>query len=266
MTNPTPLHSTAPVYAVASGKGGVGKTGITLTMATTLAKKGKRVLLLDGDTGLANLDVQLNLQPKRDLAHVLSGESTLRDIALPVPQLAFPQKDGTTGQVTLLPGRAGHAGLANVTQPALLNMVNALHALVEEDAYDAAFIDVAAGIAPTQLTLCAQAHQTLLVTTPDPSAITDAYALIKLMWQQYATANARLIVNMASAAEGEYVHQRLTTAVEKFLKLPPLPLRGIVPTCKTYATAVREHRIAAIAHPNSHAVQAIARIATGLLA
>ena len=256
---PRPQPTSAPVYAIASGKGGVGKTSLTLNLATTLARHGHRVLLLDGDTGLANLDVQLNVQPERDLAHVLAGQATLEDISLPIPQLTSPKG----GSVTLLPGRAGHLGLTNVTQPQLTSLLTDLQTLANSK-YTIALIDVAAGVAPAQLIMCAQSAATLLVSTPDPSSLTDAYALIKLLWQQNGVANTRLIVNQASTREAQQVHTRLSTAAEKFLGLPPLPLLGYVPADRLYTAAVRAQQIAALTYPQSTAVAAIETLATNL--
>lgn len=254
----TPLQ-TYPVYAVASGKGGVGKTSLTLNLAAVLAKQGHKVLLLDGDTGLANLDVQLNVQPERDLAHYLAGQATLSDILLPIPQLTTPK-----GSVTLIPGRAGHAGLTNVTQPQLSTLLTDLHTLAQAEQFTTTLIDVAAGVAPAQLLMCAQATATLLVTTPDPSSLTDAYALIKLLWQQHGTSNTRLIANQASKTEALQVHTRITTAAEKFLQLPPIPLLGQVPADRLYAAAVKSQQLAAVSFPQSTAVDAITAIATNL--
>lgn len=248
------IKNITPVLAIASGKGGVGKTSLTLNLATVLARQGHNVLLLDGDTGLANLDVQLNLQPEKDLAHVLAGQATLSDIMLPVPKLA-----STKGTVTLIPGRAGHSGLANVTQPQLTTLLTDLHTLSSQ--FTITLIDVAAGVAPAQLLMCAQSTSTLLVTTPDPSSLTDAYALIKLLWQNHGTSNTRLIVNQASKTEGSQVHTRLTTAAEKFLQLPPLPLLGVIPADKLYSTAVKSQQIAALSYPQSTAVTAIETLA-----
>lgn len=261
------IHKITPIYAIASGKGGVGKTSLTLNLATILAQQGHNVLLLDGDTGLANLDVQLNVQPERDLAHVLANQATLSDILLPIPQ-----SPTTKGSITLIPGRAGHAGLTSVTQPQLTTLLTDLHTLSSGSRntdngsrFSITLIDVAAGIAPAQLLMCAQATSTLLVTTPDPSSLTDAYALIKLLWQQHGTSNTRLIVNQASKTEAAAVHTRLTTAAEKFLQLPPLPFLTHVPSDKLYATAVKSQQIAALTYPQSTAVEALESLAKTLV-
>lgn len=251
------VHIMTRLYAIASGKGGVGKTSFTLNLATLLAKQGEKVLLLDGDTGLANLDVQLNLHPDKDLAHVLNGEATLAQIATPVPQLTSGK-----GSVTLLPGRAGNAGLTAVNQPQLTQLMGQLRTLSAN--YTTTLIDVAAGIAPQQLLLCAQADSTLLLTTPDPSSLTDAYALIKLLHQQHNTANAHLIVNQATVREAKATHSRLTAAAEKFLSLPPLPYLGNIPSDRLYATAIKSHQIAAVAFPQSPSVEAISALLPNL--
>lgn len=246
------MNKHAPkLLSVASGKGGVGKTSLTLNLATVLAKQGKKVLVFDGDTGLANLDVQLGIKPERDLAHYLAGKFALAHITTPTPQ-----------GFTFIAGRSGHHGLVSLSMPKLSTLLNDLRALAEN--YDVTLLDIAAGIAPQALLMCAQSHATLLVTTPDPSSLTDAYAHIKLMWQDNATANAHLIVNQASVREGKEVHTRLTTAVEKFLHLPPVPMLGNIPSCKHYATAVRSHQLAATMFPNSPAIAALEEISRNL--
>lgn len=258
----TPLSpTTVPMYAVASGKGGVGKTSLTLNMAALLARQGHKVLLLDADTGLANLDVQLNLQPGKDLAHVVAGQATLAEVLLHIPQLT-PEKIGPSngGSVTLIPGRAGHAALANVPLPALTMLLEEVRSLATAEGFTVILIDVAAGIAPAQLIFCAVATATLLVVSPDPSSLTDAYALIKLLWQQNGIANTRLIINMASAREADEVHTRLNAAATGFLKLAPLPMLGHIPLCRQFSSAVRLHKLAAIAYPDAPSVAAIAAI------
>ncbi|MFZ2587116.1 MAG: AAA family ATPase, partial [Alphaproteobacteria bacterium] len=172
---PTPLPSR--VYAIASGKGGVGKTSFTLNLATQLAKQGKKVLVVDGDTGLANLDVQLNIKPAYDIGHVLAGQATVAQALTPTPQ-----------GFTLLAGRAGDAHLANLPLPSLHSLISN----VRNAGFPIVLIDISAGIHTQALAFCAAADTTLLLTTPDPAAFTDAYALLKLLWANHGVANAHL--------------------------------------------------------------------------
>lgn len=245
------------IVAISSGKGGVGKTSLTANLAILLAQSGKKVLVMDGDTGLANLDVQLNVQPGKDLAHVIGGTATLSDVALPLTGLNLKR-----GSITLIPGRAGHAGLTTLSQPQLTSLLTDLRELAET--YDLTLIDVAAGVTPAQLLMAAQADSTLLVTTPDPASLTDAYAFIKLLWQQHQCANARLVVNQATVREAKAVHTRLSTAAQNFLQLPPLPLLGNIPADRHYAAAVKTQQQAAIAFPHAAAVKALQDIVTQL--
>lgn len=245
------------IIAISSGKGGVGKTSLTVNLAILLANEGKKVLLMDGDTGLANLDVQLNLQPEKDLAHVIGGTATLENVQLPLKTLGLRR-----GSVTLIPGRAGHAGLTNLTQPQLTSILNDLRTLSQQ--YDITLLDVAAGVTPSQLLMCAQSDSTLLVTTPDPASLTDAYALIKLLWQQHQCANARLVVNQATQREAKTVHTRLNAAAQNFLSLPTIPLLGNVPSDRLYATAVKQQQQAAIAFPQAPAIKALQAVAAQL--
>ncbi|MCA3244622.1 MAG: AAA family ATPase [Alphaproteobacteria bacterium] len=239
------------LYTVASGKGGVGKTSLTLNLAAVLAKQGRRVLVVDGDTGLANADVQLNLKPAYDLADALQGQRTLADIITPTPY-----------GFALIAGRSGHPGLASLPLPTLTTWLNDLRALGAD--YDLILLDAAAGIAPPTLLMAAQSAATLLITTPDPSSLTDAYALVKLLWLQHGVANARLVVNQATAREAAQVHTRLNAAATGFLQLPPLPLVGKIPSCKFFAQAVRNHELAFKAFPRSTAVAALATLAKTL--
>jgi flagellar biosynthesis protein FlhG len=239
------------LITVASGKGGVGKTSLTLNLATVLAKQGKKVLVVDGDTGLANADVQLNLKPAFDLAHALSGQKLLAEIITPTPQ-----------GFALIAGRSGHAGLASLPLPTLTHWLNDLRDLGQ--VYEFILLDAAAGIAPPTLLMCAQSSTTLLLTTPDPSSLTDAYALLKLLWLQHGVANAKLVVNQATAREAAHVHTRLNAAATGFLQLPPLALVGQIPGCKYYAQAVKNHELASAVFPQSAAVEALAKLAKQL--
>lgn len=240
-----------PLYAVASGKGGVGKTSLTITMAALWAKQGKKVLVIDGDTGLANIDVQLNLKPEKDLGHVLTGKATLLETVVKTP-LGFE----------VAPGRSGHGGLANLPMGAVQVLLRQARSLAPD--YDVILLDVAAGISATELAFCAGSDAVLVVTTPDPSAYTDAYALVKLLWKEHGLANTRLIVNMASAREGADIHKRLAQAAEHFLGLPDLAYAGHIPPCRQYAQAIKLHQLPVVAFPTSPAVVAVGKLLTAL--
>lgn len=242
---------TTPIlYTIASGKGGVGKTSFTVNLATQLDKLGHKVLVIDGDTGLANLDVQLNLQPQTDLSHVLAGTHGLADVITPTPQ-----------GFGLIAGRAGHAGLAGLPLPKLTQWLADVRTLATQQNYSHVLIDAAAGVAPQTLAMCAQANHTLLVTTPDPSSLTDAYALIKLLHLQQGVANCSLIVNQASVREAGFVHTKLTQAAQNFLKLPPLPFLASIPSDKNWSQAIRLHQLASTAFPSTASVEAIQSLA-----
>ena len=230
------------LYTIASGKGGVGKTSLTLNLAALAAQAGKKVLVVDGDTGLANADVQLNVKPDFDLAHALQGEKALHEIIIP-----------TNYGFDFIAGRSGHPGLTNLPLPTLTAWLNDLRTL--GDRYDFILLDAAAGITPPTLLMAAQSTATLLITTPDPSSLTDAYALLKLLWQQHRCVNAQLIVNQSTPREAALVHKRLSAAATQFLKLPPLPLLAHIPACKYYAAAVKNHQLAAQAFASSPALQ-----------
>ena len=239
------------VITVTSGKGGVGKTSLTANIATLLAKQGKQVLVLDADTGLANADVQLNLTPQKDLAHVLEGTCSLQDAVTPTPY-----------GFGLIAGRSGHPGLSSLPLPVLTGWLATLSELTapNNQPYDIILLDAPAGVAATTLALSARSNATLLVTTPDPSSLTDAYALIKLTTLTHGPQAFHLVVNQASATEGKTVHTRLTTAAQNFLQLPPLPLAAVIPSDKNFSSAVRLHKLATIAFPSSEAVKALEKL------
>lgn len=243
--------NTPNLYTIASGKGGVGKTSLTLNLATLLAQSGKKVLVVDGDTGLANADVQLNIKPDFDLAHTLNGEKTLADIITP-----------TAYGFGFIAGRSGHPGLTSLPLPTLTNWLNDLRAL--GDRYDVILLDAAAGITAPTLLMAAQSKATLLITTPDPSSLTDAYALLKMLWYHHSCSNAQLIVNQATAREAALVHKRLSTAATQFLKLPALPMLGHIPSCKYYSSAVKNHQLAAQAFASSPALLQLRALAKNL--
>src|SRR5262249_3649304 len=160
------LANPVQVIAVTGGKGGVGKTSVSVNLATGLASAGKRVVLLDGDLGLANVDVLLGLSPRYTLAHVLSGERTLDEILIKSPQ-----------GFQIVPAASGAADLASLDATAHLGLVQAFSTLASR--IDTLIIDTAAGIAPGVLQFSQAAQHVLIVLCDEPASLTDAYALIK---------------------------------------------------------------------------------------
>lgn len=241
------LLVSTPTYAFASGKGGVGKTGLVVNLATLLAKKGSKVLIVDADFGLANTDIQLGLQPKHDLADVLSGSQKLTDIVC-----------YKTDNLALIPGRSGDTQLAYMSILEQQRILSDLSTLAQQ--FDMVFIDMPAGLDTKTLTLCSHAHATIVITTPDPSAITDAYALIKLLKNQVNCTNAQLIINNTNGAlEAKRTGQKITEALKQFLNLD-IPIMGTIPADKHFAAAVKMQQLAAEAFPNSPATLALEKL------
>lgn len=246
-----PILPTTPIIAVASGKGGVGKTSLSVNLATALAQQKLNVLVFDGDFGLANLDVQLGLAPARDLSDVMNGKATLEEIIIK-SERGF----------SLIPGRSGASNLPfmnTLEQKGILNQLKHL-----SGAFDLVLIDVAAGLDEQVLGLCAYADRTLLVTAPDPSAITDAYALLKLLKMRHHYAACELVINQAgSQTEAQRTAEKLQTAARTFLGLE-LPHLASVPYDREFSTAVKMQTIALQAFPNAKASTALSQLATNL--
>ncbi|MBL8991336.1 MAG: P-loop NTPase [Phycisphaerae bacterium] len=225
-----------PVLAVASGKGGVGKSSIAVNLSICLAQRGVRTTLLDGDLGVANADVLLGLTPRRRLDGALSsaGAVSLADIAVEAP-----------GGIRLVPGSVGIARSADLGHVERRRLAEALVQL--ESLSDAIVIDTGAGVGPIVRSLVHAADHAFIVTTPEPTSITDAYALIKCLRQGVGSAvdldgRLGLIVNQAADdAQARAVHARIAAAVRTFLALN-LPLAGIVAQDPRIARAVVDRR------------------------
>jgi flagellar biosynthesis protein FlhG len=199
--------SSARVIVVTSGKGGVGKTNITVNLAMALAKRGKRTILFDADLGMANVDVIMGVSPKANLAEVISGRKTMEEILLPYNEF-----------LEIVPGGSGISELADLDQAALDRFVSKLKEL--EHRADFILVDTGAGISRTVLNFVLAANEVLLVTTPEPTAITDAYGLIKALDQHNPLARVQLLINMVeSDIEARAVAQKLIMIVNRFLDI-----------------------------------------------
>ncbi len=198
----------AIVMAVASGKGGVGKTNISLNLAICLAQAGKRVLIIDADLGLGNLDVVMNLSSRYNLSHVIAGHKTLDQII----------QVGPAG-VEVICGGSGLEEMANLSPFQHQRLISEFNTL--QDRSDVILIDTGAGISRNVMGFCMAADHTLVVTTPDPAAMTDAYALIKILAAKQYSGRISLLVNKAaSIVDGKKIYRQIAQVASRFLAVP----------------------------------------------
>ncbi len=240
---------------VASGKGGVGKTWLSVTLAHALSHLNKKVALFDGDLGLANVDIQLGIVPEMDLGHVISGQSNFAGIAQP-----YRDKDGSSFDV--LPGKSGSGSLGSLSQQALTNIRMGLTKLTVN--YDHILLDLAAGIDPSVTTLSNHAGKIIVVMTADPTSLTDAYAFIKVTAMRNPKADIAVVVNnVGSKKEGERAFGAIKKACEGFLKISP-PLIGIIRKDDKVVDAIRSQVPILVRHPQSDAASDVKALAAAL--
>lgn len=193
------------VISITSGKGGVGKTQVAANLALALRSKGKDVLIFDGDMGLANIDIVYNISPTYNLKHLFDGSKK-------VDEVLFPGPDG----VKVLPAASGLEELTNLDEQHKISLINQLDQL--EGMFDYVLIDTAAGISDNVLYLNAASQFVFIVVTPEPTSITDAYALIKVMSMRYGEKTFYIITNQTqNEAEGKHIFNSLVNATDKFL-------------------------------------------------
>jgi len=251
-----PSHWTRPhvrTIAIASGKGGVGKSNLAANLAVALGELGARVLLLDADIAQANLDLLLGVNPRFDLQHVLAGDKSLEEIVV----------QGAKG-VSLVPASSGVPELAELDDYRLECLIRGLGNL--EADVDLILIDAASGTSRPVLTFCLAADEVAIVTTPEMPAFSDAYAMIKLLQQRGLQRPPRLVVNAAgSPEEAEEVAHRLRLVARRFLKIEP-ELWGYVPFDAAVPRAVRRQEPVVTAFPRSPAAVAYRALAAQLWA
>jgi flagellar biosynthesis protein FlhG len=246
------------IIAVASGKGGVGKTFLAVSLAQVFAAKKQRVLLFDGDLGLANVDVQLGLTPKSDLATVIAEHRPLTDAITPFGGGA------SDGGFDILAGRSGSGALSNLPRHQLELLIQSLKLVAP--AYDRTIIDLGAGIDVSVLSLAAASDLALVVMTDEPTSLTDAYALIKLMVKSGAPTRITVAVNMAtSPAEGRKSWGALANATRSFLGLEP-SLAGVIRRDQRVKDSIRRQLPFVTRHPTAPAAEDFSALADTLLA
>ena len=251
--SPTPVRR-AKVICVTSGKGGVGKTNIAVNLAARFAAAGKRTVLLDADMGLANADVVCGLDLPFNLAHVISRRKRLSEVIADAP-----------GGFKLVGGASGLATMADLPAEEHRRLMESLAQL--EQACDLILIDTGAGISPNVLSFTRAADQVLVVTTPEPTSITDAYATIKVICRQRPASDLRpisLLVNeVTSATEARRVYERVAKVARDFLNVP-LGDAGFVPLDPAVPRAVRQRVPFLIGSPKCAASVCVTRLAMRL--
>ena len=242
------------VISVTSGKGGVGKTNIAANLAYLLSSQNKKkTLILDADTGLANIDVILGINSRYNLSHLLKGEKTLAETLVNGP-----------GGIRILPSASGIPEMTDLSRGQKLTLIDELNTL--SDSVDFMMIDTGAGISSNVMYFNMAAKEIIVVTTPEPTAMTDAYALIKVLYQRHAQRRFRLIVNMARhATEAKEIYMRLSNATDHFLNLT-IEYLGYIVLDDKVREAVRQQTALAELFPQCPAARCLAKIAEKLSA
>ncbi len=247
----------ASIIAVGSGKGGVGKTFMSITLASAFAQSGKRTLLVDGDLGLANVDVQLGIAPETDLAAVIAGWVELEDAVTPV--------DGgsSSGGFDVLPGRSGSGALAELSSDEVARLAAGLSALALQ--YDQVILDLGAGIEANCMRLARAADKVVMVVTDEPTSMTDAYAFMKVLKGYAPNVEQVVAVNQADTrAAGQRTYEAIARACKTFLGFRPT-LAGTVMRDEKVREAIRSQCTLISSDPSAQPIMDTISIAHALL-
>ena len=242
------------VIAVTSGKGGVGKSSVVANLGTELARRGRRVTVIDADFGLANLDILFNLNPSHHLGHLLNGQASAAQVVSGVEGVP---------ELQIIPGASGMEALADLDASERERLLSALAPMTAGREF--VLIDTAAGIGRNVIDLCVAAGEVILVTNPEPTSLTDAYGLLKILRQRDAGVRVLLLVNSASdLAEGDRVHAKLEDVVRRFLD-GSLEYLGAIQRdpCVSRATARQSPFV--LSYPRAAASRAVSAVADTLL-
>ena len=236
------------VIAVTSGKGGVGKTSVSVNLAVALALRGRKTWIMDADLGLANVDVLLGLNPKRNLSHVLQGEEDLRDIVL----------DGPTG-VKIVPASSGIQRMAELSRTESSGIIHAFADMAAD--IDVLIVDTAAGISSSVSMFAAAAHQVLLVVCNEPASITDGYALVKVLARDHHIREVQVLSNMVrSQLEGRELYQKIARVTDRYLDVTAR-YAGFVPHDDFLRRALQQQEPVVTAYPACRATDAFKKMA-----
>ena len=248
LTTSESLTRRARVVAVTSGKGGVGKSNVAVNLAIRLSMLGRKVVLMDADLGTANADGLCDLSPTVNLAHVVAGRKTLDEAMVEAP-----------GGFRLIAGASGLAQMAALSEFERARLMQQAREL--ETNTDVIIVDTGAGVGPNVMSFLAGADQVLVVTTPEPTSVTDAYAVIKVASRHRDDLDASVLVNMThDAVEGRAVYERLEAVSKRFLRLSP-QFAGFVPFDARVSQAVRHRRPFVLEAPGCEASVSIGQLA-----
>ncbi|MCB1192795.1 MAG: MinD/ParA family protein [Leptospiraceae bacterium] len=250
---PIPMNgkSKTRIIAITSGKGGVGKSTFSVNLGISLAREGKKVLVLDGDFGLANINVLFGIIPQYNLYHVVKGHKSLQDIII-----------STQEGIDIIPGANGYTQLANLDDEKRNSLIQNFSFL---DNYDYIFIDTGGGISSNVIGLIMASDEVIVITTPEPTSITDSYGLIKSVIAQEKEKKLSLVVNRAKdEKEGKKVASRLASISLKFLGVT-LEEQGIIFLDEDVEKSIRAQKPLVVNYPNSKAAICIQKITQSVI-
>ena len=243
------LQKPVRVMTVSSGKGGVGKSNVVINLAIALSRLGLRTLILDADLGLANIDVLLGLTPQFNMSHVLNGQKKLEDVLV----------DGPSG-IRIMPASSGVQELTRLTDDQKLLFLELLDGL--ETDMDVLIIDTGAGISDTVLYFNLAANERIVVVTPEPTSLTDAYALVKVLYTKHGERHFRILINSApSEAAGKSIFAKLSKVADHFLDGISLDYLGTIPHDTAVTRSVLQQKALLEVFPDAPAAKAFRQIA-----
>jgi flagellar biosynthesis protein FlhG len=249
----SPVTGTPKVMTVSSGKGGVGKTNVVVNLAIACQRKGKKVLIFDADLGLANIDIIFGLDPKRNIEEIIQGGQDLSQIIVEGPE-----------GVAIIPASSGVQELTHLTEGQKINLLNEFDNL--NNRFDILLIDTGAGISSNVLYFNLAAEERIVVVTPEPTSVTDAYALIKVMFQKHGVNHFYLLMNMVKdEKEAKAVYQNLSQVVARFMGGISIDYAGFIPRDSCLQEAVNRRKPVISSYPEAASSRHFEMLATYLI-
>jgi len=244
----TNISRPVKVIAVTSGKGGVGKTNVSINLSVALANIGKKVLLLDADLGMANVDVLLGIHAKKNLSHVITDLCSIEEVVI----------EGPMG-IQIIPAASGTALMAKLTEAQHIGLIRAFSDIKKN--VDTLIVDTAAGISPGVTSFCKAAQEVIVVVCDEPASITDAYALIKTLFSEHGIQRFHVLSNMTnSAQEGRQLFEKLAKVTNRFLDIT-LNYYGALPYDESLKKAVQKQKTVVQCYPRSRSAIAFKNFA-----